>query len=567
VVRVRVDTVWRGGNILTLDPSRPRASALAVIGERLVAVGDDADLEGLSADRTVDLGGATVVPGFHDAHNHCVFFGMSLAELPLSTPPVSRLDDIYDAVAVAARETPADGWIVGAGYDQNRLAERRHPTAQELDAVAPRHKVWLRHTSGHMAVVNGPVLTEIGIDTVEVPAGGQVERDAGGRPTGLLLESAQSLVRALVYPYAVEDVAGAIDRATRHYLTEGITSAQEAGIGAGLIAWSPRELAAYAEARATGRLHVRTTLMVAADALHEIGGSPQDRTTFGLDLGIATGLGDETLRLGPLKIFSDGSMLGRTAAMRAPFADEPGNTGFLQRDPDELRELVRRAHLGGWQIATHAIGDLAVATALDCYEHALRELPREDHRHRIEHCGVIDDDDLERLARLGVIPVPQGRFVFELGDGMARALGPERVRQCYRQRSFLDRGVPLPGSSDRPVVEGAPLPGIADLVLRRTASGAPFAPDEAITPMQALHAWTLGSAYATFEEHRKGSLVPGKLADFAVLSDDLTVVDPEQIASLQVLATVVGGEARHDVGLSAGSRSARPRSGRPARPW
>ncbi len=415
--------------------------------------------------------------------------------------------------------------------------------------MAPDHRVWLRHTSGHMAVVNGAVLAQIGIDAAEVPAGGQVERDETGRPTGLLLETAQSLVRDLVYPYALDDIAGAIDRATRHYLTEGITSAQEAGIGAGLIAWSPRELAAYASARASGRLHVRTTLMVAADALHETGGSADDLTTFGLDLGIATGLGDETLRIGPLKIFSDGSLLGRTAAMTAPFADDPGNAGFLQRDPDELRELVLRAHRGGWQIATHAIGDLAVATALDCYEHALRDLPRPDARHRIEHCGVVGEADLARIARLGVIPVPQGRFVHELGDGMAAALGPERVLQCYRQRSFLDRGIPLPGSSDRPVVQGAPLLGIADLVLRRTAGGAEFSPGEALTPMQALHAWTLGSAYAAFEEHRKGSLVPGKLADLAVLSGDPTAVDPEQIASLQVLATVVGGEVRHDVGI------------------
>ena len=546
---MRVDSIWRGGDVLTLDPARPRATALAVLGDRIVAVGDDADLDGLTADRTVELGGATVVPGFHDAHDHCVFFGMSLAELPLSTPPVQRLQDVYDLVAAAARETPVGGWIVGAGYDQNRLAERRHPTARELDAVAPAHRVWLRHTSGHMAVVNGPVLAEIGIDTAQLPPGGQVERDESGRPTGLLLETAQSLVRDLLYPYAQDDIADAIDRATRHYLTEGITSAQEAGIGAGLISWSPRELAAYAQARASGRLHVRTTLMVAADALHEVGGSAQDRTTFGLDLGIATGFGDETLRIGPLKVFSDGSMLGRTAAMREPFADDPGNRGFLQRDPDELRELVLHAHRGGWQIATHAIGDLAVGTALDCYEHALRDLPRSDHRHRIEHAGVVDAADLERIARLGVVPVPQGRFVFELGDGMAAALGPDRVAQCYRQRSFVDRGIPLPGSSDRPVVQGAPLLGIADLVLRRTASGAPFGPQEALTPMQALHAWTLGSAYAAFEEHRKGSLVPGKLADLAVLSGDPTAVDPEQIASLEVLATVVGGETRYDVGL------------------
>lgn len=546
---MRVDTVFRRGDVLTLDPDRPRATALAVLGERIVAVGDEDDLAGLSADRTVDLGGATVVPGFHDAHNHCVFFGMSLAELPLGTADVRRLDDIYDQVAAAARDTPAGGWVIGAGYDQNRLAERRHPTAQELDRAAPGHRVWLRHTSGHMAVVNGAVLAEIGIEDVPVPAGGQVERGEDGRPTGLLLESAQSLVRDLVYPYPLEVIAGAIDRATRHYLAEGITSAQEAGIGAGLVSWSPQELAAYALARASGRLHVRTTLMVSADTLHEVGGSPEDPGTFGLDLGIATGLGDDWLRIGALKIFSDGSLLGRTAAMKEPFADEPGNRGYLQREPDELRSLVLRAHRAGWQIATHAIGDAAVATALDCYEHALQDTPRADHRHRIEHCGIVGDDDVDRIARLGVIPVPQGRFVGELGDGMARALGPERTLTCYRQRSFLDRGIALPGSSDRPVVTGTPLLGIADLVLRRTPSGAEFGPGEALTPLQALQAWTLGSAYATFEEHRRGSLVPGKLADLAVLSGDPTAVAPEEIAGLQVLGTVVGGELRHDAGI------------------
>lgn len=547
---MRVDTVLRRGNILTLDPGRPRATALAVLGDRIVAVGDEEDLAGLTADRSIDLGGATVVPGFHDAHNHCVFFGMSLGELPLGTADVRCLDDIYGAVAAAARDTPRGGWVIGAGYDQNRLAERRHPTAQELDRVAPDHLVWLRHTSGHMAVVNGAVLGAIGMETAAVPPGGQVERDADGRPTGLLLESAQTLVRDLVYPYPLEDIAGAIDLATRHYLREGITSAQEAGIGAGLVSWSPQELAAYALARASGRLHVRTTLMVAADTLHEVGGSPADPGTFGLDLGITTGLGDDTLRIGALKIFADGSLLGRTAAMKEPFADQPGNAGYLQREPAELRSLIVRAHRAGWQIATHAIGDHAVSTVLDCYEEALRELPRRDHRHRIEHCGVAGDDELDRMARLGVVPVPQGRFVNELGDGMARALGPDRTRACYRQRSFLDRGIALPGSSDRPVVTGTPLLGIADLVLRRTASGAEFGPDEALTPLQALHAWTLGSAYATFEEHRKGSLVPGKLADLAVLSGDPTAVAPEQIAGLQVLATVVGGELRFDAGLS-----------------
>ncbi len=325
-----------------------------------------------------------------------------------------------------------------------------------------------------MAVVNSRVLADIGIDDVSVPPGGTVSRDDAGRPTGLLLENAQLLVRGLVYPYPLAEVAGAIERATAQYVTEGVTSIQEAGVGGGLISSGPQELAAYARARADGRLHVRATLMVAADVLHELGSAAGDPPGFGLDLGLTTGFGDDALRLGPVKVFADGSLVGRTAAMHEPFADDPGNTGALQSDPEQLHALLLAAHRNGWQIATHAIGDRAVSTVLDGYEAAQRAHPRPGARHRIEHCAVTDDAALDRIARLGLIPVPQGRFVHELGDGMAAALGPDRTRWCYRQAAFLARGIPLPGSSDRPVVDGAPLRGIADLVLRRTAAGRRF---------------------------------------------------------------------------------------------
>ena len=259
-----------------------------------------------------------------------------------------------------------------------------------------------------------------------------------------------------------------------------------------------------------------------------------------------SGFGDEWLRIGPMKIFADGSLIGRTAAMLEDFANEPGNRGFFQTEPAKLRDTIVEAHRSGWQVATHAIGDRAVCTVLDIYEEALRDRPRPDHRHRIEHCGVLPDDQVGRMRDLGVIPVPQGRFVNEIGDGMVEALGPRRVRSAYRQRSFLDAGIPLPGSSDRPVVQGPPLLGIHDMVNQKTAKGADFNPAEALTPLQALRCYTLGSAYASFDEHRKGSLEPGNLADFTVLSQDPTAVDPVAISSIEVLATVVGGEVAHD---------------------
>ena len=546
---MRVDRIFEGGTILTMDPARPRATAVAVLGGRIVAVGDGDELaRHLTAERTVSLQGRAVVPGFHDAHNHMPAFGLGLADVALSSPPVESVEDILRAVKARAAQEAAGSWIVGGGYDQNKLAERRHPTASELDAVAPDHLVWLRHTSGHMCVVGGRVLDAIGIDTAPVPEGGVVERDAAGRPTGLLLEQAQALVRALVYPYPRATLVEAIGRASEQYLREGLTSVQEAGVGGGLVARSPVELSAWQEARTQGLLGVRATLMIAAEALHDLASAPgDDGDGFGLDLGIRTGWGDEWLRIGAVKVFSDGSLIGRTAAMCCDFEGEPGNRGFFQMDAERLRRIITRAHRAGWQVGTHAIGDRAVATVLDIYADALAAHPRVDHRHRIEHCGVCRPEDVRRLAALGVIPVPQGRFISEIGDGMLAALGPERSAWCYRQRSFLDAGLIVPGSSDRPVVRGAPLLGVHDMVNQRTSSGRPFNPAEALTAEEAIRCYTLHSAYGAFRERDLGSLEPGKLADFAVLSADPTAIDRDGIGSIEVLATVVGGRVAHDV--------------------
>lgn len=540
---MRVDRMFVNASFITMDESRPRAEALAVQGDRIVAVGSHYELDGLTPGETVDLGGAVVVPGFNDAHNHTLRLGMMLKELSLESPPVRSIADILTAVAREASETPSGGWIVGCRYDDNKLVERRHPTADELQRAAPNHHVWLKHTSLHMAVVSLSVLQLIDVDRSSVPEGGWVERDASGRPTGMLLENAQQLVSALAYPQAISDVAAALARAGRLYASEGITSCQEAGIGAGLATTNPQELAAFMRARETGDLHTRTSLMVSAAALHDLSGHGTDLEDLGLDLGISSGLGDDMLRIGAVKIWADGSLVGRTAAMTEPYADDDTNWGCMLYPPDELFDLIRRAHRSGWQIATHAIGDRAIDLVLDYYEKVLAEAPRQDHRHRIEHCAVTTDDQVRRIKRLGVVPVPQGRFVNELGDGMIAALGAERELWCYRQRTFLDAGITVPGSSDRPVVNGAPLLGIADMVLRRTSTGATLNAAEQVTAEEALRAWTVGSAYASFEEHRKGRLRPGMLADMTALTQDITTIDPEAIAETRVLRTVLGGRS------------------------
>jgi predicted amidohydrolase YtcJ len=539
------DLLLVNANVLTMDPARPRASAVAVIGGRIAGVGDDSsDLaEGVRAGNVVDLKGATLLPGFHDAHNHMIGFGLSLTEIDLR---VDTLDQLYARVAAKAAATQAGEWIIGAGYDQTKTGA--HPHRDLLDRIAPDHRVWLKHTSSHMCVVNSLVLRDLGLDAIAPHVdGGRVAADASGRPTGLMQERAQELVGDLTRPYPLTVLTDAVATAGETYLREGLTSVTEAGVGGGWIGQSPVELAAYVAAREQGRLHVRAELMVVSDVFHALSAHPSDGIETGIDLGLRTGFGDDWLRLGPMKIFTDGSLIGRTAAMSAPFDGEPGNSGYLQAEAGHLTAAIIAAHRAGWRVAAHAIGDRAIDLALDAFDTAAARYPRRDPRHRIEHFAAARPDQVARAAALGVIPVGQGRFATELGTGMLASVGKDRHPWLYRQRSLLDAGLVLAGSSDRPVVTGAPLLGIHDMVNRRTASGAPFNAGEAVTAEEAVRAYTWGSAYASRAEHVKGSIEVGKLADFTVLSEDPTAVSPDRIAALEVIATIVGGQLRFSV--------------------
>ncbi|WP_020501600.1 amidohydrolase [Sciscionella marina] len=547
-----IDTIFGNGRFHTLDPARPQANRIGVLHGRIAGL--DEELDGVRAERVIDLAGAPVVPGFNDAHQHLSMRGQRLRQLDLRPVAVSTVDDIYAAVAARAAQTPAGQWILGSGYDQNKTGA--HPDRSRLDAVAGGHPVWLGHCSGHMGVANSTAFARMGFPdpgTVPDVDGGSVSRDAQGIPDGLLAERAQELVHALLRPYAFADFVEAIRIGSEVAAAEGITSFAEPGIGSGGLAGNgAADLAAFTEASRSGKLRQRATLMPIAAALHEAGafepGGAAAEPWFGLDLGLRSGFGDDRVRIGPVKVFSDGSLIRRTAAMCEHYQGEPGNSGFLQQPAIELRELILRAHRFGWQIATHAIGDAAVQEVLDAYAEAQRTVARPDARHRIEHCGLTSPEQVARIAELGVIPVPQGRFIGELGDGMLEALGVRRAGSAYRLRSFLDAGSVLPGSSDSPVVAAAPLLGIHDMVNRRTDSGVAFGADEAIEVAQALRAYTLGSAYAEHTERDKGSLERGKLADFVVLDADPFTVAPDRLSGIGIGATVIGGEPVYENG-------------------
>jgi len=541
-----LDLKLTNARIRTVDDDRPAATALGVFAGRIAGL--DGDIAGLPARTTVDCGGAVVVPGFGDAHNHMAWFGQSLSEVALEE--AATLDEVYAAVARRAAGTPDGAWIVGSGYDDTVLGA--HPDRTGLDRASGGRPVWLKHRSGHMCAVSSAVLEAAGAATAAVPdpEGGVIVRDPAGTPTGLLQERAQELVTALVMPYPAADLAEAIGRASQVYAAEGLTHVTEAGIGRGLIGRTPVEAAAYQLARERGLLRTRVQLMVAADNMHPLHGHPDDGIETGIDLGLRTGFGDDRLSLGPMKIWLDGSLIGRTAAVTEPFCDHGRGTGVYQNDPEEMRALVVAAHRAGWRVAAHAIGDDAVDLALDAFEEAQRALPRPDARHRIEHAGVVRPDQLPRLAAAGAVPVPQPHFLYTVGDTMAAALGPSRRDWLYRHRSFLDHGLRVPGSSDRPVAPGAPLLGMASMVDRLSSGGTVLSPDERVPAETALRAYTLDAAWAARDEHRRGSLTPGKLADLVVLDRDPVTEGP--IESVRVLATLLGGACVHGAGALPG---------------
>lgn len=524
----------KNSTVITLDPALPRASAIGVRDGRIAWVGaeEDAADEFGGPYREVDLGGATVVPGFIDAHHHLMTLGYWMSQINCAFPAVRSIDDIVARVRERVDVTPAGEWVQGRGYDDNRLAERRHLTRYDLDVVSPHHPVLIRNASGHMSVVNSVALRMAGIDRATVsPFGGHIRLGADGEPTGLLQEKAQELLGIPFLSQDREKLTGYLATAGRAYLAAGVTSGHEAGIFHG------SEFAVFQSAWAAGTLALRTYMMIRTPMLQALE-----------DLGFYTGFGDDSLRVGSIKVISDGSLIGRTAAVCQPYGDSEheNDLGLAMFSQDELDDIVWRGHRNGWQLAIHAIGDRAITMCLDAYESALRRLPRADHRHRIEHCGVMRPDIVARMARLGVIPVGQPPFIHEFGDGFLAHLGRERCQLTYPLKSLLDAGIPVAGSSDSPVSSYQPLLGIQAAVTELTSAGESFAPAEALTVEQALAIYTRNAAHAAFDEDRKGTVTVGKYADFAVLGADPRTVPPQEIAAIPVVATMRGGEFVHE---------------------
>ncbi|MGI8474990.1 MAG: amidohydrolase [Thermomicrobiales bacterium] len=479
------DLLLHNGNIITMDPARPRVEALTIRAGRVIAVGSEGEARAAAAPRTesIDLRGRSATPGLNDAHSHPMHVGFALADLDLTAPGAESISAIAALVAAESKRRASGAWIYGRGYDQARLDEQRHPSRQDLDPVSPDHPVLLYRACHHVVAVNSRALTMAGI-TAETPdpSGGTIDRDGHGEPTGVLRESAIELVRRVIADPTEDELAAAIVRGGRAFLASGVTSAVEAGID------RPEEFGAYQRLRRAGKLPIRTYLMMMIDQMLD----PM------MDIGLRTGFGDEWLRIGPAKLFSDGSIGGRTARMRAPFEGQAENVGLWMEPPHEIKAKILRAHAAGFQIGIHAIGDAAIDLILDGYEEAMLRHPRTNPRHRIEHCSIVDEHTIERIARLGVIPIPGTSFLHHFRESYVQNLGYDRLRHAYGMATFARHGVVAAASTDAPVVPTSATVGLQTMMTRRDARGAEIWPEERIDLEAALRAYTVNGAYASF---------------------------------------------------------------------
>jgi len=527
LTRTQPDLILRNGRVITIDPRQPAAEAVAIAGDRILAVGSNADIDvrAVAGTKKIDLGGSTVVPGFIDGHCHPALSGRR--HLRFIDCDLRSIQAIQDAVRERAAKTPPGEWVVGFKYDDTKTAERRFITREDLDAAAPRHPVYIEHRGGHTGYVNSLALTKAGItEQSPDPEGGRFVRDpATGRLTGRVLERAAELYLNSVPAFGTttrDEDRAAVKLITQMFAKAGVTSSTDAY-------GTPDDLRAYQDAHQAGELSSRIYCMIGYAHLDKM-----------IAAGVRTGLGDDWVRVGAMKATCDGSISERTARLSEPYVGRPDDFGIIVADAEELYEYASKAHDAGWQIGIHANGDVGIGMVLDLYERLQREQPRRDPRYRIEHCTVINDGLVRRMKALGVIPTPFSTYVYFHGEKMPE-FGEERLDSMFALRSFLDAGIGATMASDYPPGPFEPMMALQSMVTRTALDGRVWGPRQKITIEEALRVCTLNGAYASFEEHEKGSLEPGKLADLVVLGRNPLTEDPSSLITIPVERTMVGG--------------------------
>ena len=535
---MKADLIFAGGTVITVNETDDIATACALRGDRIVYVGDDAgalELRGNDT-RMVCLEGRTLLPGFIEAHCHIMGWGSSISGLDLKS--AESVDEIKTLVADRAHGLAPGSWIRGRGYNQLNLAEKRHPTRWDLDEVAPDHPAWLTRCCGHILVANSAALNLAGLEDSSVdPPGGVMDRDAEGRLTGVLRETAKDPVLEVgsLPPSELRKhyLAGCAD-----LLRWGITSAHDMGRSV-----TVRELMGWhREEKVPLRVFATVSHTVDADQWPDLGGD------------IYFLQGDRRFRIGHMKVFADGSSSGPTAATREPYACDPDDYGVVVTSGEEITSSYVTANRLGFPVTAHAVGDLGIQLVLDGQEVAMRDRPRRGlsrhytsaPRHRIEHCAMAFSDLRHRIKAASVIPVGQAVFLTDYGDNYVNDYGEERAASMFPFRSFLREGVPAVLSSDAPVSHPDPLAGLAAACERTSRRGQVLGADERITLMEAIRCYTLHGAYAEYAEDVRGSIEVGKLGDLALVDAPLLDLDPVDLVRCKVDMTVIGGEVVYE---------------------
>jgi predicted amidohydrolase YtcJ len=506
------DLVLKNANVMTMDRHRPAAGLVAVKDNKILLVAGNDSLESVSGPdtRIIDCQGKTLVPGFNDAHCHVFSFLRTLLSIDLSPAAVSSIEDIKAAIRKAAANTPQGEWITGTDYNDFQLAEKRHPTRQEIDEAAPDHPVVLSHRSLHACVLNSMALSLAGItNETEEPPGAHIDRDVTtGEPNGLLLEMLGYIRETIMPDISEAELTRGMTLANQHYLSRGITSVQDATYVSDYKRWQN-----YRKFIDEGILKTRVRMMCGIETSRQL-----------REKGLKFGSGDNRLRLGGIKIVP--SMIG----------------GKLHPPQEELERHVIEAQQAGFQVAIHAIQDKMVEAVIETFEKARNQPPQTDMRHRIEHCSECPPELLERLKKLQPVIVTQPPFIHYSGDRYAAMVPEEKLPYLYGFKSLIDTGSIVAAGSDSPIVPDNPLAGIYGAVTRLTVTGNRLNPEECISAEQALAIYTTNAAYASFEENIKGSITEGKLADMVLLSDNPLTVPPEELMDIQVEMTIIGSE-------------------------
>lgn len=527
------DLVIMGGKVATVDNDFSIAEAVAVQNNKIIFVGANQDVKKYISDKTkvIELNGELVLPGLIDSHGHLTGSGKALEHIDLVG--TNSFQDVLDLVKVRVKTAEQGEWIRGRGWDQNDWAIKEFPNHSALSDITPNNPVMLSRIDGHAILVNQKAMEIADIDrNTPNPDGGKIFHGSNGKPTGIFLDNAEVLITDYLPKYSSEKIRGIIQNAAKRCVEFGLTGMHDAGIPISRID-------DYKYLIDNNKLPIRINAMLSDTVVSDMSGFLQK---YQVD-----SYGNDFLRVKSIKLYADGALGSRGAALLEPYSDDPENSGLLVTENSHMLEVCKAALESGFQVCTHAIGDKAIRTMLDIYAAALKENPIEDHRFRIEHSQIVNLADIPRYAELGIIPAMQPQHAVSDMPWTEDRIGSERVKGAYAFRSFLDAGAIIPCGSDFPVEIPNPLIGIHNAVTRQDENGFPkdgWLPEQKMTIEEAIKGYTIWAAYAAFQEDILGSIEVGKYADFTILDKDILTIEPMEILDTKPIYTIIGGEIR-----------------------